>query len=56
MAEKPAGKKAWCVLKNMEKKPGVSFFLYISRLTITIEGCPLGTLPLNLIAANQSLL
>ena len=28
MEEKPGGKKAWCVLKNMEKKPGVSFFLY----------------------------
>ena len=26
MEEKPGGKKAWCVLKNMEKKPGVSFF------------------------------
>ena len=27
-----SGKKAWCVLKNMEKKPGVSFFLNTSRL------------------------
>ena len=29
MEEKPGGKKAWCVLKNMEKKPGVSFFVHI---------------------------
>ena len=34
MEEKPGGKKAWCVLKNMEKKPGVSFFLYTTRLMI----------------------
>ena len=23
---KPGGRKAWCVLKNTEKKPGVFFF------------------------------
>ena len=25
MEEKPGGNKAWMVLENMEKKPGVSF-------------------------------
>ena len=29
MEEKIDRKKAWCVVKNMEKKPGVSFSIHI---------------------------
>ena len=37
MERKPGGKKAWYVLKNMGKKPGVSFFSVHIKINDKVE-------------------